>query len=543
MKCINNLLDKIYMKHFKLLLKLLLFLNVLSAQAQNNTKAQAPDGNNSTIFKINPMGQDNLPRKLKFGKTFKFEISNVNTITLNGYTTSTPVTFETVAPSIFSDIKIPDIPKTPELFGVLSEAVKGSSLYDAFLKSGHQKKKSVKAASKEEEEIKSLKQELALRNAQLTVTFQKSYNDFVANYHQLQRYTVAEDTLYKMLPDVIIRDTEVLKSNTKSYMAGLYKLSADMKPEDLNKALIDNLNQTLISFNENYIALKGAYEALNGTTVSDVSAIAGSLKNTTGSITIGVDKATATIKSDPKFLVEYTSATKVFNSLNLDDSQSQLFNKAFKGIALYNTIQKEKFIIYTDPEQLNDDEKDIPPVLKNSKGIVVKQFNPITIKAYGGLKVNFTTGYLLTFRGDDNYSYYNTGNPATIAGVVKQKSSALTNSIGALAHVYSRTTNGVAAGLSGGFSLTNNGNIGFYLGGSGLFLEKNRLALTAGISYVKVNVLNKGNLNVVNDQPDRYTFNSTETKINYDPLYKPGFFIGITYNVFTDSSTKPAVAK
>lgn len=503
-------------------------------------KAQEATGTPSLIFEINPMGTDILNRKVKFGSTFKFRITHVNSFKLNGYSTAKPFNYETAAPSVFADTKLPGLPdgtKATAGDGIISLPTYAGALESFTLRAGRSNKngRAAKQLADAQTKLAKAQNKLAALNEQLNNDFANNYNDFADGYHNLQKYTVAEDSLYKMLPDIIIPDPEGLRENATSYMISVYHTSDKDKFADV-------LTLTLRDINKHYIALKKAYEALNKTGISDVSDITGPLKNQSGSITITITKATATIKNDPKFLDQYTAATKIFNDINTADTQSKLFNKAFKGIGLYRMIDKDNaFTVYTDGQQITDDETQITPSLKNNKGIIVKEFNPVTINAYGGIKVNFSTGYLLTFRGDNNYAYYSEGSPSKIAGVVKQKSNSLTNSIGALAHVYRRSAQGAAAGLSGGFSLTNNGNIGFYLGGSGLFLEKSRLAITAGLSYVKVNVLNTGNLNKVeNTNPQKYTFNSKETKINYDSLYKPGFFIGITYNLFSAASAVKA---
>ncbi len=514
------------MKTKILLLPFLLLFIVMTSKAQTNSPPASGPSETSAIFEINPVGSDFFYRELRFGRWYKFKITHVNTIKLNGYTTSKPFSFDFAAPSVFTNVTIPTPPATAAATKPLVDIASDTALTDlshAFKMETRVTKKKVKKNPEliaKDKEIEALKAQLAARDKELTDEFTDSYHTFVATYQKLKRSVVAEDTLYSMMPAIIIRDVDGLKNNAKDYMTTLYGVQ--------DSQLETALNQGLTDFNANYLALKAAYEALNGTTVSDETELTGSLKNKTGSVAINVAKATATIKSDPKFLEEYTAATKLFTGLNTGDNQSKLFNKAFKGIVLYRTIQAELFTVYTDPEQLSNDETQVTPTLKNSKGTVAKEFNPINIKATGGVKVDFTTGYLLTFKADDNYTE---GIVGGAKGVIKQETNKLTNAIGALAHVYCRTAHGVTPALSGGFSLTNNGNIGFYLGGSGLFLEKNRLALTAGISCIKVNVLNTGNLT-------DNKFNSDNTIINYDSLYKTGFFVGITYNIFTNSSNK-----
>lgn len=513
------------MKTKILLTSFLLLFIVTTLKAQ--TKSASIDGQSDSvaIFKINPVGQDFYYQKLKFKRQFKFEFSHVNTFIVDGYTTSNPVNFEFAAPSIFANVTVPTPPAGANTAPVgAMPAVAAMVLPNAF---GTEKMYFKKNANKQDdkfvaknEEIKALKAQLAARNKELSDEFIKSYYAFIATCQKLKRGVIAEDTLYKMMPDIIIRDVDALKKNTTFYMTSVYGVQEGELEAALNKLLAD--------FNTQYLDLKSAYQALNGTDISAEEELTGALKNKAGSVAINVTKATATINSDPKFLDEYTAATKIFTDLNTGDNQRNLFNKAIKGIILYRRIQAANFITQSQSDQLLSDEMLTTPQLKNNKKVILQTFNPVLITATGGIKVDFTTGYLLTFKADDNYTE---GVVGGAKGVIRQETNKLTNAIGALAHVYCRTAYGVTPALSGGFSLTNNGNIGFYLGGSGLFLEKNRLALTAGISCIKVNVLNNGNLT-------DNKFNSDNTIINYDSLYKTGFFVGITYNIFTNNSNK-----
>ncbi|MBD1393506.1 hypothetical protein [Mucilaginibacter glaciei] len=465
--------------------------------------AQQATGDKSAIFEINPVGQDVFSNKAKFRSFYKFRITHVNAIKLIGYTTSKPVNFESTVPNIFADTNLPALPAgTPAVVPAAPPALAWAAI---------PKPKGPKPELTQ-------KQLDALKN-----TFADKYNDFTHDYRNVQLYIAAEDSLYKMLPDIIVPDPAGLQRNVEMYMLNIY--DADHEYE-----LEAKLKVTLSNIYDNYIALKQAYESLNKITNTSNTVLTGALKDKTGSITVTVDKASVLIKTDPFFLDQYTAATKIYDELNKGDAQAKIFNKAFKGISLFRRIiQPHAFELFTNSSQIMDDENLETPVLKDEKGTIVKTFNPVSIRAYGGSKVDFSTGYLVTFRGDDNYAYYYAD--GKIKGVAKQSHNSITNSIGALAHWYRRNATGASVALSGGFSLTTDGVIGFYAGGSGLFLEKNRLALSAGLSFVKVKVLNTGNLDKVTDT-NKYTFNSTETTINYDALYKPGFFVGITYNIF-----------
>lgn len=171
---------------------------------------------------------------------------------------------------------------------------------------------------------------------------------------------------------------------------------------------------------------------------------------------------------------------------------------------------------------------EITPSLKDNSGKVVKEFNKITLRARGGIKVNFSTGYLLSFIGDENYAYYTQSD--SVKGITKQAKNQITHAIGALCHVYKRICRDFTISGSAGLSITNDGTVGFYTGLSGLFTEKNRLAFTVGASAIKIKQLNTGNLKDLGN--GKYDFlTPSNTSINYDNLYRTSFFIGITYNI------------
>ena len=90
-------------------------------------------------------------------------------------------------------------------------------------------------------------------------------------------------------------------------------------------------------------------------------------------------------------------------------------------------------------------------------------------------------------------------------------------------------------GISSGLSLQSDGNLGFYLGGSLLFQESNRLIFSTGISFTKVNKLNTANLGPV-ENGIRDFITPTDTEIRYDRVYRPSLFVGITYNLSSNKS-------
>lgn len=219
---------------------------------------------------------------------------------------------------------------------------------------------------------------------------------------------------------------------------------------------------------------------------------------------------------------------KTFEALTTVKNRNETIAKAQAGIDLYSQIIKSNFFAYTDAKQLNDDEVTLSPKLKFANGKTAYDFSDLTVKTYGGLKVNFSAGYLVSFIGDDNYNVYKNNSGVTV-GVTEGNKNKITHALGGLVHVYPHLENSPEVGFSAGASLATNGNLGFYFGGSVFFLEKNRLVLTGGYSFLKVKKLNTANLVPLNNQ---YNFvSSTDTEIKYDDVYKGAWFIGVTYNL------------
>ena len=287
-----------------------------------------------------------------------------------------------------------------------------------------------------------------------------------------------------------------------------------------------------------YIKAKGAYDELAAKIKNQKVALEGIIDTDDKKIKLKIDSVTVTIDREKIFEKEFQFLSAKYDTINAGNKRTLIINKLIAGIDYYNRVQSAKFEVYTDAQQLNDDKITITPKLKNAKGDIIKEYNPIEIKTRGGWKVDFSSGYLLSFQGDDNYT--NLYDSSGIIGVQKNKTDKLKHAIGALFNAYIRNGKDFNAGLSLGISIPTDGtNIGFFGGVSALMLEKNRLVLTGGLAYNKVHLLNTANLtkDMISEKisgKDTYKFSNGDYKeINYDNVYRPAFFVGITYNIFT----------
>jgi len=485
-------------KHFILLFAFLGMLLTVNVHARKEVSQKTPNN----FITINPFGCDSTIKSINYGDRIKFEILNVNTFKVNGYTTSKSVNFDSEVPAIFTDFAKS---KTNTKDTTMSNSSSNKN-QNAFVSPPTSQVKTNPLVQKQDE-------------------FKQYFNSLIELYQEINSYTSLEDNLYKELSDsIFIRNTRVLKENCESQYQAYYG-SLDSSFE-AKKIVLNVLNRIDTTFS----GLKLRYEELSTMQKDQVITMNGKLQSSDNKNTISITNAQVKLEVQKYFESEFTYAKKVYDQISDSKNKTIIINKSHAGIDLYNKIKNESFTVYTDSQPANADEVTFTPVLKNAEGKVVKEFTSFQVRTKGRLKVNFSTGYLLSFIGDDNYSLYK-GTDGTITGISKGNKNSLTHALGALAHVYRSSEYNFNFALSSGISLANNSSVGFYLGGSLLFLEKNRVAITAGISYIQIQKLNTANLLQASSQ-DIYTFrSSTDNEIKYDKVYKPGVFISITYNL------------
>ncbi len=478
-------------------------------------------GQTQEEIEINPFGKDKIVTKTEKGNTVKFKINNVNTFKINGFIESKPLSITFEVPEIFKNFIES---KTEEQSGEQPSAM--IKAYDVKIQETLAEIESANKSHNKElvnellATLKNLNDELLKEKEQ---NFKSTFSSFVSKYNIVHQQIELEGKLLEQIKDsVFIKDTAVLKSNVKEYFKAVY---GNKSTEEAKKETELKLNNLMVDYSQ----LQKLYDELNKTLEKDSVVLSGELKSDDKKTTVKIEKATVTQDRKKYFSEEMAFVKKTFETISDIKNRNEIIKKAQSGIDWYNKIYNASFIFYTDGEQINDDEVTITPKLKFPNGNIAHEFKPLTIKARGGVKVNFSAGYLVSFTGDDNFSSYknNTGNTV---GVYQSNKNDVTHSLGGLVHVYPRWVNSPQLGLSAGASLATNGNLGFYFGGSAFFLEKNRLVLTGGYSFIKLKKLNTANMNKVND--DRYEFiNASDTEIRYDDVYKGAWFIGVTYNL------------
>ncbi|MCX6239795.1 MAG: hypothetical protein NTY07_19995 [Bacteroidia bacterium] len=477
----------------KRIILLISFWGVLIAQTQ--IKAQ------THMITINPFGPDTVIKSVKYGERVKFKILNVNTFKVNGFVTSKPVNIDFDVPTI-----VINLAKQDEILGKKDELPKDAkgARTDSSNNFIH-----LAAATK--------------TIAEMQIEFKTKFTEFKNEYYMINAYTSLKDNLYLKLSDaVFIPNIETLKKDCTSEYVVLYGSKKDLEADKLK--VITDLNE----INNNYILLKSLYEELQNMQKDASFIMSGTLQTTDKKNSLNVKNAEVKLETKKYFEDEYSFAKKVYDQLNDENNRQTLIRKAYDGIVLYYKIQNESFEVYTDSEPVNADEVTLTPILKYKDDKVAKEFSPYHIRTIGGVKVNFSSGYLLSFVGDDNYTIYKDSNGNI--GASKGNSNKLTHGLGALAHVYCRSDKDYNWALSTGISLANNSNLSFYFGGSFMFTEKNRIVISSGISLNQVQRLNTYNLQA--GTGDKYTFlSASDNTIKYDQVYRPAVFISVTYNL------------
>lgn len=457
--------------------------------------------NSQTIIDVT--NNENKDIIVDYKKFVSFQFSGVNTFLVEGNVTSTPFNVK------FNDfiISVPEKNTSPT-------GNEGNEV--VLLKSIRDKSNKKLSASDAQKILNIIDNKVTIESDKND--FIEALEEFIVAYDKVQLYITLEDKLLnKIGTDVVIYDVSVLKNNCNTDYRLCY--TGNNPKQDVITAI-----QTLRS---RYATMQRLYEKLNQDTEKKSTIQFVPKENTE----IDIQKITVSNSSKKIFSEQMESVTKQMETFGSTENQNKIITKAHAGIDLYKKIAACNFTIINSDGglQVLSDKLTVTPTLKNKKNEVVKTYNPITIFAKGGWKVNFSSGYLISFIGNDNYSKFR-NIAGDVIGIKESNKDKVTNAFGGLIHAYQRKANGFEWGLSAGLSLTEDTNMGFYGGLSALFLEDNRLVFTAGYSLTKVKRLNESNLQL-NDNGQLVFLSAQDTEIVYDQIYKGAFFVGVTYNL------------
>ena len=155
------------------------------------------------------------------------------------------------------------------------------------------------------------------------------------------------------------------------------------------------------------------------------------------------------------------------------------------------------------------------------------------LPAKGGWKADFSVGPVLSFgNGAKDDTYFLREKSATEVELVKQdNNNVISPGIAAMMHFGTRVSSGVGAGLlfgvGAGFQSESNINANIYLGGSVVFGKREKIMLSTGCSWLRVNrVKNKQYTEGGVYETDKIDLGDITEKV-----FKPSVFFSISYNL------------
>lgn len=224
------------------------------------------------------------------------------------------------------------------------------------------------------------------------------------------------------------------------------------------------------------------------------------------------------------YLSNWQKAEKIYEELLSDSHRDKIYKDGREAFKIHQIAENSSYTYVGESHQALGDEILIKPVLKCCKeDTVLHRFPEFSVKTTHKLRVNISAGYLLSFVADHDYAELHENQEPV--GVKQLEKELLSHSIGTLVHALYDFGTPVEYGLSTGLSYNNNKKINFFLGASAAFLQKNQLVLTAGVSFVNVKRLDTSNLD------ENLRFSTSDKEIKYLERYRPGPFIGLTYNL------------
>lgn len=514
-------------------------------------------------------GPDLLETKkdVKYGEPFCLEVSGVNNFLNKSFSTYVPINYDFSVKS-FLDIKIDDKKETTpvadnpkskadnlklneyffsmnKVYDLNTEISNKQNFLDEHINDNsidkNQLEKEIATLIQERDKLKSTIEKLEKENKNLnrkldSITnikikseeFKIKFKEFQEHFYNINNYSTLKSTLVKQIKkdNLFIKDVQGFKDRSSSSFKAIYK--TEDNPLDEKAKIIDELS----NLETKYTELTSIFQQLNTLFKNKELKLTGELKD--GKNTLKFDKIIASFETKYLFGEEMNKAKVINDSLVESKNRQNIINETQEGIDLYHEIINNDFKLTIISDNVYDDKAKIKPQIKDKDGKVLHEYREFKLNSYGNWKINGSAGYFLNFISDDNYSLRKKDEtiPTSKSGVNQNNENVLKHSLGGLLHAYYNLKGSVDIGASVGLSINDSANAGFYIGLSGFFTETNRLVLTTGISFVKVSKLNTTNL-IYNDVTKEYDFlNQSDTEIKYDEIYRPSFFVGISYNLF-----------
>ena len=479
-----------------------------------------------------------LTQFLKYNKKARVKISNINRFIYKVSVEKTETDFNVTVPAVLSGIKLPGFLTTQMPATTGAPAPKTIT-------------PGVRTASQLEQElIDALKELIKARNYlnaavdmhNKVVHISKDCN---SDYSQIESLAIAEiktfltGTLKTTIPG-LADELETGITTSMTTVKDLYPVIEELLKKWKDRSLLEyritkkGLNDQLVT-RKNKIA--DLQEELKALTAPAAKAAKLAEIRTEEKQAAGIE---LTLKENEE---DYTAKTKVFDDAvtkgkTLFDEINK-FKDEGKLYSLVDDIRKVNLSNYTYYSEMVEMKKD---EAKFSFSVAAdgpmacdkasEQKFTVKLRAKGGIKLDFSTGFFLNFGNDDflgkeyYYKSFNTAND-TVSIISADAGKRILLSIGALMHIYWRTSTLLKPGIAIGASVSTGFDaLNLHVGPCLIIGDKDRLCVTGGLSLREVKTLDKryetDRLYVKKLLPDAIP------TIKKFPA--TGFFLAVTYN-------------
>jgi hypothetical protein len=351
--------------------------------------------------------------------------------------------------------------------------------------------------------------------------FLDDFKNFQIAFEQINNYSLLNSLLVDQIKEssTFINDTTAFKDKAKTTLNSLGLAGAVEIKKDVVKQ-IENISSLYANLNSNYQKINQVLNKRNFDFKGELN---------DGKNTLTISNMNASFDLKYYFEDEMKKVKAINDSITLPKNKQKIIKETFKGCDLYNEITNQDYILYISSAFIYEDKADIIFQLKNDKNEILYSYPTIKVKTYNQLKINGSAGYFLNFIGDESFETFKKENdPKNYLRASSQNT--IKHALGGLLHAYYNITPGLASGLSAGLSINDDANASFYTGVSFFITESNRLVITSGVSFVKIATLKTANL--FTDDKNNFFYTDENYQIQYEKVYKPSFFIGISYNLF-----------
>jgi hypothetical protein len=351
--------------------------------------------------------------------------------------------------------------------------------------------------------------------------FLQNFKEFQISFDKINNYLSINELLINQIKEssTFVNDTSAFKQKARTTLQSIGL-------EDVTKTKQDIVKQ-IEKIGSLYSDLNANYQKINEILKKRDFVFKGDLKD--GKNTLSITNMTASFDLKYYFEDEMKKVKAINDSITLPKNKRNIINETFKGCDLFTEIIHHDYITKVSSEFVYNDKADIIFLIKNDKNEILHTYPTIKVKTYNQIKINGSAGYFLNFIGDESFETYQKPNDQNNYLRASNKNT-IKHALGGLLHAYYNFTPSFASGLSVGLSLNDDSNASFYTGVSFFLTESNRLVITSGVSFVKVDKLKTANL--YTDASNNFFYTNPNYQIQYEKVYKPSCFIGITYNLF-----------